>query len=135
MAKLTINEPFKAQGKHSSVTVTSETIAVDLDERKLAAKPAAAIVAAIKRGIGSVIARAESGKQRWNRTGRLRDGIKTMLRGDRYDITAPADRLQFDGAASQLAEDVAAVREPLAQPEVQKAIEETAAQMHTKARR
>ena len=35
MAKLTINEPFKAQGKHSSVTVTSETIAVDLDEGKL----------------------------------------------------------------------------------------------------
>lgn len=105
------------------VTVKSQPLEIDLDEKTIAVKVAEAAKVELARGIRSVDERTKSGRQKWNRSGRLVDGLHVVADGDRAAVMAPPDRLQADGMIEQLIEDVGrAAQRPADEPKVREAI-------------
>lgn len=123
--EITLGHSSRAAGKYYSIETKAQPITFRLDEEALASRPAEAIAAAVREGIASISEWTRKGRQLFNNTGRLRDGITAVLDGGRWLITAPPDRLQDPDVLARLLEAVPALTDPLSHPLVRQAVEAT----------
>lgn len=121
--KVRLNQPRRS-GRGPVVVVTkAQEVAINLDEGPIAKAVAEAAKQSLEAGIRAVPTNAAGGKhRRWNRSGHLANNLRVEMVGTTAHVRPPDDRLNFDGALEQLAEDVKAAREPLTEPRVKEAI-------------
>lgn len=109
--------PKGRAGKHSSVTVESEPLTINLDAADLGKGPAEAIKGKVQREIRGITAHAasstiakrrregRSGSRLFNDTGKLAAGLEVRQTGDLYETVAPRDRLGDPELIARLAEE------------------------------
>jgi hypothetical protein len=133
MAKLTLDESLKVDAGHVGVIVEAEALEIETDELALLEGTADASSRAIAADIRAITAPvAESTRRRadhpgtrlFNNTGALANGIEAVESGGAIEVRAPADRLEDDAVASRLVELVDSIRDPLAAPAVDRALEQ-----------
>lgn len=130
--KLRINRSHKATKGAFRVTTKAQEVTIDADTKPIVKTVADTVKEAIAAGIRAVSEDAASGKhRRWNRTGRLASSLRVEMVGGSAHVRPPDDRLNFDGAIEQLAEDVKAAREPHKEPKVKAAADAATANMVT----
>ena len=123
--KRKINTPHRTAPGLMRTTTTTTPIQIETDPKVIGRPIADAMRAAIEAGIRAVTEHNASGKQRWNRTGKLAGGMRVESEGNGYAIVPPDDRLNADGMIEQLIEDVPAARNPLEEPKVEASIDQT----------
>jgi hypothetical protein len=141
-----INRPTITRVGRLSVESAGGEFDHHMSEVTLGEGPAHAIAAAIARGIRSITEAASPATQRrrrgegragphlFNDTGRLAAGIDAVASGDEWRVAPPPDRLTGDPSTvgrlvERLRELVPALRQPLDEPAVRRAIEQTLTSM------
>lgn len=148
--------PYEVAGRHTSVSVTGDAIALEPDERELAKGPATALRDAITRGIAAIAesvtpatmrrrrAEGSSSTKLFNSTGHLADGLSVEAQPDgSYHIAAPPDRLQpsrfgradLERVIARLRAAVPALRDPTTVVELKQALEQTVREALIRVRR
>lgn len=103
--RVTINEPFVAQAKHTSVTCTTDRIEHTFDDRELGEGPARALARVIADGIREIAVAAD--RATIERRARARAGVARGVRSDveRYGTKPPAPgATRLFNASGRLAE-------------------------------
>lgn len=128
--KLKLNRSYRTPPGAYRATTKAQEITVDLAETPIAKAVAEAALKQIAAGIRAVDEKTPSGRRRWNRTGKLANGLRVEQVGNEFHIRPPDDRLNFEGALEQLAEDVGRpIERPLEEPPVKKAIQDATEKM------
>ncbi len=129
--KIAIGESDSHESDHGSVTVTCDTLEIDLDPQAIAEAQAKAAAVAVSRGIRAIP--SAHGHQPFNVSGKLATGIAVQRNPDgSASVVAPPDRLTRDPAlVEKLVEKVPELQRPADAPEVRKALEKSASEIVT----
>ena len=128
--KLRLNRSRPASRGTFRVATKTQEVTVDIDPRPIVKTVGEAAKEALAAGIKAVSTLAASGEhRRWNRTGHLASSLRVEMVGNSAHVRPSDDRLNFDGALKQLAEDVRAAREPHTEPRVKEAVRIATANM------